>query len=176
MKNKKGVSLVEILIVCAIIGILSAALLASINSGNKDRQALKIAAREVAAAVRETQNYALTGKMINAGDKPCRFRMEDVGGNSYRIQYLNINPGGNCAGGWQDIYTKILSNGVSINIAGGGGKIDYDVPHGIRSSGGNLNDISLSRNGTTVHVCACQSGKVVEKFTGACNNAADCRN
>jgi prepilin-type N-terminal cleavage/methylation domain-containing protein len=173
MKNKKGYSLIEVLIVCAIIGILSAIFLASKISGNKNLQSLKVTAREVAAAVRETQNYALTGKMINAGDTPCLYRMENVGGVSYRIRYRSkLNPVGTCIGTWTTIYTKILSNGISINI--GGGNIEYNVPHGDRSGGGF--DITLTKNGVMVHVCACDSGKVVEKFTGACNNVADCAN
>ena len=57
----------EIMVVIAIIGIMSAVALVSLSKG-KEQKAVEAAAREVASAIREAQNYALTGK---GADSTC---------------------------------------------------------------------------------------------------------
>ena len=87
---KKGFTLIELLIVIAIIGIMTAALFVSMSRSGTTN-ALKVAGRQLAAAIRETQNYALTGKQKDKELYPCAFKFSiDYGddGSYYKIEYV----------------------------------------------------------------------------------------
>ena len=71
MMHRRGFTLIEIMVVMAIIGIVTAVTIVSFGSG-KERKAVEGQARKVAAAIREMQNYALTGKQIGT-NVPCKF-------------------------------------------------------------------------------------------------------
>lgn len=59
-KSPQGFTLVEILIIIAIIGIISTTSVVSFQKGRQD-EALRLVAMRIADALRKTQNYAQTG-------------------------------------------------------------------------------------------------------------------
>jgi prepilin-type N-terminal cleavage/methylation domain-containing protein len=77
-KKKKGVTLIELIVVIAVIGIMTSVGLVSL-SRSRDRKAVEAATREVAAALRDAQNMALTGKDADVCDE-------------YVFSYITINP------------------------------------------------------------------------------------
>ncbi len=70
-KNKKGFSLLEMVIIMAIVSIMTSVMLV-VTLSEKDTKEIEAAGREITAAIREAQNYALTGKQQGAG-LPCSF-------------------------------------------------------------------------------------------------------
>lgn len=94
----KAVTLLELLTVIAIIGIMTAAGLVSLNSG-KTMAKLQAAQREVASAIKLTQSYALQGKVTPEGTTPCgygfRFDPSDtINKAKYEIFYNTWGPTG----------------------------------------------------------------------------------
>jgi len=141
--NRKGFSLMELLIVIAIIGIMTAVLLVNL-SGSRSQKQVEAAAREVAAAIREAQNNALTGKNVTTG---CSYIFTyNSGSSSYGISSCsNIN------------YT--LSNGVIFN---NGNNFTFSVPFGT-VSGGYATPIVIRKGTSQYTICVNSAGNVTEK-------------
>lgn len=114
--HKKGFSLLELITVIAIIMIMTAVVLSSGLIQNRKERELEAAAREVAAAIREAQNNALTGKNADSDCNTYRFSFTDSSA-SYRVG--NIAPCTNTPADYS------LKNGVTFN---GGGTIDFPIP------------------------------------------------
>jgi type II secretory pathway pseudopilin PulG len=146
MKNLRGVTLMELTVIIAIIGIMTVVAMVSL-SGAKNSKAVETAAREVAAAVREAQNYAITGKNAK-------------GGCSYSFSYTALSSGYNISGCSDISYT--LKNGVLFGAAGG--SISFSIPSAT-TSGGN---IEVKKGSTSYIVCVCSSGKIEEKAGSSC--------
>ncbi|MCD6149636.1 prepilin-type N-terminal cleavage/methylation domain-containing protein [bacterium] len=151
---KKAVTFIELVIVVAIVGIMTSVLLVS-TSGSRTDKALEAAAREVAAMIREAQNYALTGKDAGAGCNSYVFAYTDAT-NSYSVNNgCNIN----------NSYT--LKNGIVFN-SGVSGSFNFSAPYGACSVVlGAPENIALSKSGKTIRVCVYSSGKVIETDIGA---------
>jgi prepilin-type N-terminal cleavage/methylation domain-containing protein len=133
-KTKKGFTLLELMVVIAIMSIMSTLVIVSLAKSKNDRD-VEAAGREVAAALREAQNDALTGKS-GTNQYPCSVTFQVTGGGSgYRLLYnYNSSPGqSDCGAAFQWIYNKALSSGVSISP--GSGNTVFSVPHGTFSSG-----------------------------------------
>lgn len=82
-KNKKGFSFLEMIIVVAIIMIMTMTMLV-ISFKDRDKKQLEAVGREVAAAIRETQNNSLTGRQGANEGLPCAFRFL-TGGTQYQM-------------------------------------------------------------------------------------------
>jgi prepilin-type N-terminal cleavage/methylation domain-containing protein len=146
MKNRQGVTLIELLTVIAIIGIMTAVTIVYLG-GAKNDKAVETAAREVASAVREAQNYALTGKNASNCIDGYTFNYTESSSN-YSIR------------GCSDIsYT--LKNGVTFN---GDGIINFSIPNAITDGG----TIEVKKGTTSYSVCVCKSGKITEKVGNSC--------
>jgi len=87
-KNKKGFSLLEIMITVAIVGILTAVVLTMQSRSRKARE-LEMAGRKVSAKMREIQNNSLSGKQMAEGVTACGFGYTPAasGNKSYRAYY-----------------------------------------------------------------------------------------
>jgi hypothetical protein len=115
------------------------------------------AAREVAAVIRETQNYALTGKGLTASSSICRYNFYWTNGTA------NYGMGG-VVGGFNSCKTQAytLKNGV---IFSGGGSISFSVP--LATITASAMDIKLDKgSSSSYHVCVYASGLVSEKLSG----------
>lgn len=166
-KRLSGFTLVELVVSMAILSIMAAITIVSL-SGTKTKQEVEGAARELAAAIREAQNYALTGRSITGG-LPCQFRITAVAlSGSYTLQQTDSTGCGTVAGSVS--YT--LPNSVQFSSGTG---VWFDVPRGeprnsagteIGTSGVTHVDFSFAKNGSTAHVCVYPLGRIEEKPIG----------
>ena len=153
--NHKGVSLIELMVVIAIIGIMSSIGFALWQS-SKNATYLDIAQREVASAVRAAQSYALQGKRLSSG-VPSTYGVGFTANNAYCIYHDSFNAG-NC------IETFALNNGVVLRgFSAGSNVVFFNVPFGDRSSSGNIT-WTFEHGGTsmTKSIVIYPSGKVEE--------------
>ncbi|TAK95034.1 type II secretion system protein GspH [Patescibacteria group bacterium] len=115
-QHKKGFTLLEMLIVIAIFGIMSAAIMVSLGRSRQQRQ-VEAAGRDVMAALKVAQNGALTGaKLIGSEPYPCEYSLQ-TSGSDYSVAYkANVNPGDSCAGATtKQLFSKTLPNNVTFD-------------------------------------------------------------
>lgn len=173
MLNKNGFTLVEIMLVMAIIGVMSAMVFSSLRSG-KEQKAVEGEARRVASAIREVQNYALTGKQIS-GQIPCRFGVGSIAiGNTSMVLRESHRTGSSCsAGASADAaipgMTVSLSNGVRFT-ADVNASFFFTVPRGELNPNGNATPIGLrlGKGSTTYSVCVYPGGQVKDVMGASC--------
>jgi prepilin-type N-terminal cleavage/methylation domain-containing protein len=167
-KQLSGFTLIELMISMAILSIMTTVTIVSMG-GAKTKQEVEGAARQVAAALREAQNYALTGKNIGAsGDVPCQFRLEADGTSTFTIQQKKFDSGV-CTADSGSPMSYSLSNGVTVST----NNASFDVPRGevFNDALGELNgdekvDFSISKDGSTAHVCLYPFGRIEERSIG----------
>jgi len=85
-KNLKGFTLLELIVVIAIIGIMTSVGLVSLVPAKK-QIALKTAQNEVTSAIKLAQSYALQGKSIQGVSDICGYGFEFTDRSNYRIFY-----------------------------------------------------------------------------------------
>lgn len=156
----KAFTLIEIMIVLTILGILSSMLLADF-SGSRVNQELEGAAREVAGAFREAQNYALTGYQGVANTDPCRFDVS-WGGSTYTITYLYKDGAGVC-GTPTVIRSYTLRSGA---VFSGAGSYNFTLPHAVMSFGGVSLPVIVTKASHSYVVCSYSSG-LINHYIGA---------
>jgi prepilin-type N-terminal cleavage/methylation domain-containing protein len=179
IKPKKAFTLIEILIVIALIGIVSAMVLGSYRT-SKDQKAVETEARKLAASIREAQNNSLTGKNGSACSTSYSAQMIRYGTSANnRYDFFDCNSA-----------TYYLSNGVTFFDNGqpgyghDQGTIGFKIPFGtiLDSTGSSLAgwllgpptnhstngalDIVLKRNLESYHVCLYLSGRIEENKNG----------
>lgn len=153
-------TLIEVLITVTLLGILSTVMLVSFGSG-RINQELEGAAREVAGAFREAQNYALTGHQGVSGTDPCRFTVS-WGGTSYSTTYFYKDGSGNCTQ-FSVIRSYVLRNGV---VFGSSGSYYFTLPHATVSFVGANLPVSVTKAGVSYVVCSYASG-LINHYTGS---------
>lgn len=84
-KVSAGVTFVELMVVIAIIGIMTAVTVVSLQS-SRDKKAVEVAGKQVVASIREAQNNALTGKNGNCSGglaKASAYKVRIYNGSKY---------------------------------------------------------------------------------------------
>ena len=145
--KQRGFSFLELMIVIAIAGIMTAVMLVSMNA-QKEKKEVEAAAREVAAVVREAQTYALTGKGLTASSASCSYNFFWTTGTvDYGITGCRTQ-------------NYVLKNGVQFS--GSSGSVSFSVPFSATSPA----TILLNKNSSSYYVCVYSSGLVKESLSG----------
>ncbi|MFC1645011.1 Tfp pilus assembly protein FimT/FimU [Patescibacteria group bacterium] len=151
-QTKRGFTLLEVLVVTAIILIMTVSILATLNSNKLDRE-LESAGDQTYSAIREAQNYALTGKETAPGCDVYSFSFSD---DRYIISNKESD-GTECA------FRTVGELKNSVQFAGSG-SIDFSVPHGDVNVE-TVESIGLSKSGKTYNVCVYNVGAVTRTRT-----------
>lgn len=156
MKNKKGMSLIELITLIAIIGIMSAVSISSMVRAKRNSE-LEAAAEEIMAVLREAQNYSLTGKSITA---TCSNYTVDFTNAS--VNYRLHNGLGACQ--LNQLYT--LKNNVQVTVST---DTVFSAPHGdISGLASGWRTITVSKAGSTMNICINSAG-LIKKMTAVCS-------
>lgn len=148
----------ELVMLIAIIGIISSISIVSLVNSKRIAE-LDSAAEEVAAVLREAQNYALTGKDIVTGCGNYTVAFANGTGN-YRLH----NGGGTCLLN----LPYVLKNGVIIS---GSTDTTFIAPHAnISGMGAGWRVITLNKGGgTPIYVCINSAGLIKKSMSSLCN-------
>lgn len=167
---RKGNSFVELLTIIGIIGIMTAVTYASMSSLRTGKE-VEVAARQIASLIREVQNNAVSGKMMN-GDTTCRFYIEisNSGNNlAYRVSYRH-DGGSGCDSASSVQYSSGTIEKVNAVIPPLGPSaitIPYNVPHGA-TSGFNVVLRSSVDSSKQYVICTSSTGNIEEKEGSTC--------
>lgn len=170
MMRKKGFTLVELMIVMAIVGIMTAVTIVSLGDA-RDRKAAEGEARKFAAVVREVQNYALTGKQLSAGEVTCSVGMRTIAlatgaTTSYDIFYT-YRSGADCNTSTAVIFaTNTLLNEVEFSNATTA--FSFSVPRAELNFSGPPKSFVLSKGSATYAVCVYPSGRIEDVSGSTC--------
>lgn len=184
--SKKGLTLIELLVVVAIILIMTSVLLVLL-SGGREEKAVEVAARQVAAAIREAQNNALGGKEVATSGVSCGWGVAANPSGSDKTEYRVFynTPDSDCPNASKsydassnsvDSATYSLENKVEFVS---NPRVYFTKPHGnvFNASGevnvavgGKLQFLVQSKIDSSVQysVCVYSSGRVEEKRGGGC--------
>lgn len=114
-KNLRAFTLIEVMVVMAIISVMSGMVIVSLTDSRVKRE-LETNAREFAGVVREAQNYALTGKQL----------IPDTTPTSYGIQWTDSAPNYSLLYNGVSFSNYTLKNGVTFSS---GGNLSFSLPH-----------------------------------------------
>lgn len=173
MRFFRGFTLVELMLVVAFIGIMAGVVLVSFSTRSTS-ESVKSAAREVAAAVRETQVSALSGfgrgesESIPDGSRICRYEINQISSTQYRS--IVFYSSSNCLSGTEEnitLLTYTLPNGVSFPSGSPSSpvwSIKFAVPRGEIMTGSS-SSISLVKGESSFSVCVSPAGSVKESVS-----------
>lgn len=176
-------SILELMIVIAIMGILTVAAMVSF-SGNRPKKEVEVEARKFAAAIREAQNYALTGKKGTSPNIACGWGIKIFSQTNFSIFYNRLAGFADCAGfnsptvlnprltyiaGQSFNSVSYTLNKVNISLAPSGAYFTIPFGPAIGANGspvvGNAKFLLTSQTDSNVKytVCLSSSGMVTEK-------------
>jgi len=152
MKNRnknflKAYTLLEVLVVMAIIGITSSILLVDFSSGRAAEEVENVS-REVLAVFRETQNNALSGYQVVEDTRPCRFQIS-WSEAAYTVTYWYRDGAGDCTQS-SVMGSYALRNGVRFSAAD---NFSFDLPRAGVSFSESSKGAVLAKNDATYVVC-----------------------
>lgn len=157
--NAYGFTLIEAMVVIAIVSIMTGAVIASLGNGRVKRE-LETNAREFASVIREAQNNALTGKSAIAGTTPCGYQINWTAGSSYAMTYL-YKSGAACDQS-SPVASYVLKNGVSFSASGFFG---FSLPHADLSGSSSA---VLGKRSDSHAVCVYADGRILNQSGSSC--------
>lgn len=157
-KNLRAFTLIEIMVVVAIVSIMTATVIVSLGSGRAKKE-LETNAHEFASVVREAQNYALTGKQAGGGTV-CTFSVTWTSPSTYSLGYT---ASGNCAVAPTSLVSYSLKNGVTFSNSGA---VSFRSPWAEVTTGGV--QANFSRSSNTRSVCVNAQGKISDQTGTTC--------
>jgi prepilin-type N-terminal cleavage/methylation domain-containing protein len=177
LKNKKGFTLAELMIVVAIIGIMTSVSLLMFNK-NRSQKEVETGARLLSATISQAYNNAITGKMYKVGgaDKnACVYGVRGGGGTLGMISFASyIAPANTSCTQPGNPVSEITTNiqGVKADVF----QISYSLPFGKTEFNGvelvgpaKIRIYSARDNSIAYAVCVFPSGRVYEKGCSAAN-------
>lgn len=164
-KLRTGFTLIEVLVVIAIIGIATATFLVSFTNLRQQRN-LELASQEVVSALRTAQNYALAGQAVGAIKNNCSFGFQaGAGGSAYSF----IHTFGDCITGptnTNTIGTSSLRSGITF---AGAVTTNFLLPRGEVASAGTVTIQIQSTNGVaSSNVCVTKNGRIYVSGSNPC--------
>jgi len=140
--NKKGVTLLELIVVFILIGIMAAFLVPSIGSW-LPRYRLRTATRDIVSTMRAAQMRAISSA-YSSGTTPFNYQVNFTAGSSYILQH-NTATGGVTI---NDGVPQSLPSGITINTNNLPNNIAIFYPSSV-CSGGSIT-LSYIKNGATM--------------------------
>lgn len=160
----KGFTLIEALIVIAIIGIVAALTITNLVN-SQTTQKLESAAREVEAAVREIQGYALTGYQDISNTDPCGFEISWTASSStYNLTYFYRNNTTDACDRSSILATYLLRNGITFSTSG---SFSFAPPWAVLMPN-TKQTIPLTLSGSSHVVCTYTSGLINNQAGTSC--------
>ena len=169
---RKGLTFIELIIVIAIIGIMTAVTYFSLRDV-KPAKEVEVGSRKIAALLRQTQNDAVAGKMMDNGvgakKTPCAFvmRLSNVaGGVRYEKAYRQDNTGGAANGCATSTDSAPYETGTIPRITVDSNKdIRFFVPHGgINMTSSRILLTHTADNTKRFTICIGANGNIEEKL------------
>lgn len=169
-KTKKAFSLIELIIVIAIVVIMTAVLFVNRNSGRASSD-VKNVSRQVAAQIRALQNEALNGKSVGS-QNVCWYGFKTTNGSkAYSIEYSDctvaVPPANPNISGTQTV--DLSKKRVSFSGTNADMVLSFESPRG-NVYGGVKKTIGItSEDGSVTNfVCVSAAGIVTEQTTIPC--------
>ena len=164
MFYKRGFSLIELLIVMAIIAIMTAVLFVGNQNKNTIQNEVDAATRQLAVDLRSIQNDALNGKQdIASGNIACQANLVLVSGSSsYTINY-NPTSGTTCITGTTFGQRTVNLKNATVDKSG---TIYFSMPSGTVNWGtiGSRIQVVSTKDSTKNTICVdINSGNITEK-------------
>lgn len=177
IKRQKGFTLIELLMAMAMMAIMIAVVIVSLGGARTNRE-LDGEAGKILSLLRETQNYALTGKSVSGSDACDRFSAR-VSGNEFRIYHYDkssgtctfVNTPSRYPVGSGVALAAVHWNGTAaVNLS----RLDFTIPNGqllvngvtFEMSGSQWVRFQLSKNSVTENVCVYPFGRMEQKPIG----------
>lgn len=164
---RSGFTLIELIVVVAIIGIVSSIVIVSLSS-NRANAAAEQAALTFTANVRQAQNSALTGRNSDSTEDNCYFAIRIESATRYSLVNY-YRSGGNCDGGPNVVFTTNLTGGVRFTgVASYPTILAFSLPRAevYKYSSGSFNalgaseEISFTRAGVSRSMCLYPTGRI----------------
>ncbi|MBP7811685.1 MAG: prepilin-type N-terminal cleavage/methylation domain-containing protein [Candidatus Moranbacteria bacterium] len=174
IQKKNGFTLIEILVVVAIIAIFSAIVIPNVNAARIGKQ-VEANARSLASALREAQNHALAGERAVTNRVSCSFSFGPSAASVTSIarayQYRN---GATCAASTrsESLTAFSLTQGVRLLEANVG--VRFKVPWGEVWNGtgseklGSVVRYTLAKSTARWSVCVYPEGRIEEVLGSSC--------
>lgn len=173
LKNKKGMTLVELVTVIAVIGIMTSVTIVAFGQ-LKNRSDLDAESEKLISVIRQAQNYALTGRggQFNLS---CPYYYIHFHRSSGKYEIRNHESGGVICGGPYSYSGYELERGVSFDQDGEYANLVFSVPHANLETVSGLNfsgvwhRIDLKKGSIKQYICFNSAGAIKKSLKTTCD-------